>query len=158
MKKTFCIIILVMAAGLTGCGIGPEEPKESELALIKTTNPRPTLIERNTKEKLDLVESIKEDISSMDEVYDVAVVKGKKDTLVAYKVKHLHRFQMKKIEKRMTDMLEKKYQDEEFTVSSDYKIFLEAVKLNEKMKDPNFSNKEANQKLQEIIKLKQEMA
>lgn len=158
MKKTFCIIILVMAAGLTGCGIGPEEPKESELALIKTTNPRPALIERNTKEKLDLVESIKEDISSMDEVYDVAVVKGKKDTLVAYKVKHLHRFQMKKIEKRMTDMLEKKYQDEEFTVSSDYKIFLEAVKLNEKMKDPNFSNKEANQKLQEIIKLKQEMA
>ncbi|MEH7125153.1 sporulation protein [Bacillus sp. JJ1532] len=158
MRTKFCIIMFIFAAGLSGCGIGTDEPKKSELALVKTTNPSPALLESNTEEKLDLVESIKQDISSMKEIYDVAVLKGKKDTLVAYKVKHMYRFQMKKIEKRMSDMLEKKYKDEKFTVSSDYKIFLEAIKLNERMKDPNFTDKKANQKLQEIIRLKQEMA
>ncbi len=147
-----------MAAGLAGCGIGSDETKKSELALIKTTNPSPALLESNTKEKLDLVESIKQDISSMKEIYDVAVIKGKKDTLVVYKVKQMYRFKMKGIEKRISDKLEKKYKDENFTVSSDYKIFLEAVKLNEKMEDPNFTDKKANQKLEEIIRLKQEMA
>ncbi|MEH7523797.1 sporulation protein [Bacillus sp. JJ1503] len=158
MRTKFCIIMFIFAAGLSGCGIGTDEPKKSKLALVKTTNPSPALLESNTEEKLDLVESIKQDISSMKEIYDVAVLKGKKDTLVAYKVKHMYRFQMKKIEKRMSDMLEKKYKDEKFTVSSDYKIFLEAIKLNERMKDPNFTDKKANQKLQEIIRLKQEMA
>ncbi|WNS76892.1 sporulation protein [Bacillus sp. DTU_2020_1000418_1_SI_GHA_SEK_038] len=158
MRTKLCIIIFILSAGIAGCGLGSEETNKSELALLKTTNPSPALLESNTKEKLDLVESIKQDISSMKELYDVAVVKGKEDTLVAYKVKHMYRFQMKRIEKRMSDMLEKKYKDENFTVSSDYKIFLEAVKLNERMKDPDFSDKKANQKLQEIIKLKQEMA
>ncbi|QED50058.1 sporulation protein [Cytobacillus dafuensis] len=146
----------MLLLGLTGCGLG-EDSKDSELALIKTTDPSPALLEKNTKENLDFVESVKHDIASMKELYDVAVVKGKKDTLVAYKVKHFYRFQMKKIEKKVNEMLEKKYPDENFTVSSDYKIFLEAVKLNEKMKDPNFSQEKANKELKKIIKLKQEL-
>lgn len=134
-----------------------DDSKDSDLALIKTTNPSPALADKNTKKNLDLIDSIKRDVSSMKELYDVAVVKGKNDTLVAYKVKHLHRFQMKKIEKNLNEKLEKKYPDENFTISSDYKIFLEAVKLNEKMKDPNFSDKKANDMLKKIIKQKQEM-
>ena len=43
---------------------------------------------------------------------------------------------MKKIEKEVNEMLEKKYPDEDFIVSSDYKIFLEAVQIEEKLKDP----------------------
>ncbi|MBS4188906.1 sporulation protein [Bacillus sp. FJAT-49705] len=156
MRTKHFIMTPIILLGLTGCGMG-EDSKDSELALIKTTNPSPALIEKNTKEDLDLVESIKHDIASMKELYDVAIVKGKKDTLVAYKVKHFYRFQMKKIEKKMNEMLEKKYPDENFTVSSDYKIFLEAVKLNEKMKDPNFSQEKANKELKKIIKLKQEL-
>jgi hypothetical protein len=64
---------------------------------------------------------------------------------------------MKKIEKKMTKMLEEKYPDENFIVSSDYKIFIEAVELQEKMKDPNFTDKKAKKKLDKIIKLKNEM-
>ncbi|WP_205416557.1 hypothetical protein, partial [Escherichia coli] len=70
------------------------------------------LLERNTSENLDLVASIEHDVESMKELYDVAIVKGKKDTLVAYKVKHLYRFSMKKIEKKLNDMLEDKYPQE----------------------------------------------
>ncbi|WP_057774164.1 sporulation protein [Cytobacillus dafuensis] len=156
MRIKHFLMTPILLLGLTGCGLG-EDSKDSELALIKTTDPSPALLEKNTKENLDFVESVKHDIASMKELYDVAVVKGKKDTLVAYKVKHFYRFQMKKIEKKVNEMLEKKYPDENFTVSSDYKIFLEAVKLNEKMKDPNFSQEKANKELKKIIKLKQEL-
>ncbi|MBY0120998.1 YhcN/YlaJ family sporulation lipoprotein [Bacillus sp. S/N-304-OC-R1] len=157
MRTKRYIMIGLLTASLAGCGMGGDDTKDSDLALIKTTNPSPALLGKNTKENLELVDSIKKDISSMKELYDVAVVKGNNDTLVAYKVKHLHRFKMKKIEKRLNEMLEKKYPDENFTISSDYKIFLEAVKLNEKMKDPKYPDKKANEKLKEIIKLKNEM-
>ncbi|WP_389218258.1 sporulation protein [Cytobacillus mangrovibacter] len=153
--KYFCMAAFIFV-GLLGCS--QNDSNESELALIKTTNPSPVVIENNKENKLDLVESIKKDIESIKELYDVAIVKGEEDTLVAYKVKHLQRFHMKKIEKKMNDMLEKKYPDENFTVSSDYKIFLEAVKLNEKMEDPDYPKKKANKRLKEIIKLKNEMA
>lgn len=149
-------VVLFILLGLAGCS--QNESKESETALIKKTDPNPVLIDENTKGNLDLVANIKEAIASYKEIYDVAVVKGKKDTLVVYKVKHLQRFHMKKIEKKIKEKLEKKFPDEKFTVSSDYKIFLEAVKLNEKMQKSDYSEKKANKRLKEIIKLKQEMA
>ena len=97
---------------------------------MKTTNPNPIVTEKNNGE--DKVKKIEKEVSSFDELYDVAVVKGKKDTLVVYKVKHMHRFKMKKIEKDLTKRLEKNYPKENITVSSDYKIFLEAVRLVER--------------------------
>ena len=64
---------------------------------------------------------------------------------------------MKKIEKEVNEILEKRYPDENFIVSSDYKIFLEAYRLGKKMEDPNFSKKDAQKRLEEIIKLKKEL-
>ncbi|KOP81765.1 YhcN/YlaJ family sporulation lipoprotein [Cytobacillus solani] len=155
MRISVYIVIFILL-GLAGCS--QNESKESELALIKKTDPNPVLIDENTEGNLDLVTNIKEEIASYKEIYDVAVVKGKKDTLVVYKVKHLQRFHMKKIEKKIKGRLDKKFPDEKFTVSSDYKIFLEAVKLNEKMQNPDYSEKKANKRLKEIIELKNEMA
>ncbi|WP_102271794.1 YhcN/YlaJ family sporulation lipoprotein [Cytobacillus massiliigabonensis] len=156
MRITSVYIVLFIVLGLAGCS--QNESKDSELALIKKTDPNPVLIDENTKGKLDLVADIKEEIASYKDIYDVAVVKGKEDTLVVYKVKHLKRFHMKKIEKEIKEILDKKFPDENFTVSSDYKIFLEAVKLNENMQKRNFSEKKAKKRLEEIIKLKKEMA
>lgn len=138
-------------------GCNNDGPKESGISLLKTTNPTPVTIGKNTKKELDLIKSVEKDIEGFKELYDVAVIKGKEDILVAYKVKHMQRFHMKKIEKKMNKLLEDKYPDENFIVSSDYKIFLEAVELEENMKDPNYSQKDAEKKLQEIIKLKKEL-
>jgi Sporulation lipoprotein YhcN/YlaJ (Spore_YhcN_YlaJ) len=156
MRITSLFIVFFILFGLAGCS--QEESKESELALIKKTDPNPVLIDENTKGNIDLVADIKEEIASYKKIYDVAVVKGNEDTLVVYKVKHFKRFHMKKIEKEIKEILDKKFPDENFIVSSDYKIFLEAVKLNENMQKPNYSEKEANKRLKEIIKLKKEMA
>ncbi len=125
--------------------------KDSQLALMKTTNPKPVVTDKSKNR--NRIEEIKKEVSSFPQIYDVAVVKGKKDILVAYKVKHLHRFSMKKIEKNLTKMLEEKYPKEKFTVSSDYKIFLETIRLDERMKSPKFSHREAEKRFKEIVKM-----
>ena len=140
---------------LTACN-NDQKAKDSQLALMKTTDPAPLMTD--TRKSSDRVEDIKRDVSSYPHVYDVAVVKGKKDTLVVYKVKHMQRFQMKRIEKDINKMLEKKYPKENFTVSSDYKVFLEAVRLNEKLKtNKNFPKQKAEKRLKQIVTMTKDM-
>ncbi len=139
---------------LTACSSN-QPVKESQLALIKATNPNPVLTDQNKSS--NQVEEIKKEISSFPELYDVAIVKGKKDTLVVYKVKHLHRFNMKKIEKKVNKMLEEQYPKENFTVSSDYKIFLEAIRLNERMDSGKLSKSDAEKRLKEIVKMTEDL-
>lgn len=155
MKKIHIMCMLGFLLFLSACN--DDGQKESGMALITKTNPSPISFQRNTKKELDLIGSIEMDIEGFEELYDVAIVKGKEDILVAYKVKHMQRFHMKKIEKKVNKLLEEKYPDENFIVSSDYKIFLEAVELEQNMNDPNYSPKKAEEKLQEIIKFKKEL-
>jgi hypothetical protein len=138
---------------MSSCSQGKNE-KDSQLALIKTTNPNPTVTEKKGQDK---AEKIEKDVESFDEIYDVAVVKGKRDTLVVYKVKHMQRFNMKKIEKDLNKTLEKKYPKENFTVSSDYKIFLEAVRLVERKNNGTLSTKQAEKRFNEIVKMTSDM-
>lgn len=150
--RTLQIPIYVMLFILLAA-CGQSLGNDSKMALIKTTNPKPLEINNDGNNQ---VKKIKHDISSFPEVYDVAVIKGKKDILVAYKVKHMYRLQMKSIEKNLTDMLEKRYPKENFSVSSDYKIFLETIRLQEAIKKPDYSEKKAEKRLQSLIKLKDE--
>jgi hypothetical protein len=148
------VILSVCVTLLVSCSQGQTE-KDSQLALVKTTNPNPTVTDKNNGQ--DKVESIEREVESIDEIYDVAVVKGKKATLVVYKVKHMHRFRMKQIEKDLNKKLEEKYPKEEFTVSSDYKIFLEAVRLVERKDNGSLSDKQAEKRLNEIVKMTSDM-
>lgn len=144
------IIISVCVTLLISCSQVQTE-KDSQLALMKTTNPNPTVTEKNNGQ--EKVESIEREVESFNEIYDVAVVKGKKETLVVYKVKHMQRFRMKQIEKDLNKILEEKHPKEQFTVSSDYKIFLEAVRLIERKEHGNLSDKQAEKRLNEILKM-----
>ncbi|WP_442599205.1 YhcN/YlaJ family sporulation lipoprotein [Neobacillus sp. D3-1R] len=155
MKKltVFLLILLLLTITISGCNQSEAE-KDSRLSLIKTTNPSPVQINKSEE---NVAKDIKKDVMKYKEIYDVAVIKGKKDTLVVYKVKHLHRFRMKQIEKKINKQLEKNYPDENFTVSSDYKIFMEALELKEKAKNPKYSNDKAEKELQKIIQLKAEL-
>ncbi|HEY9577900.1 MAG TPA: YhcN/YlaJ family sporulation lipoprotein [Pseudobacillus sp.] len=146
------VIYALAAVILVGCGF-QEEREDSRLALLKTTNPEPIQIEKNGAS----VEKIRKEVEKVQEIYDAAVIKGDHNILVAYKVRHLDRFQMKKIEKNLKERLEKEYKQEKFIVSSDYKIFLEAVRLREDIDAGKTTNKKADKRLHQIIKLKQEM-
>lgn len=152
MLNKILISICSIIISLSACNQKNEE-NNTRLALLKTTNPAPKAIDH----KKDLAERVEHEIEAFDEIYDVAVIQGKKKILVAYKVKHLDRFQMKKIEKKINKKLEDQYPKDDFIISSDYKIFLETVKLINKMNDPKFSEKKANKRLNEIIELKKEL-
>lgn len=148
-----CMILIT--ATLTSCNT--DATQNSGMSLIQKSDPDPIILDEKTKDKNKLVSSIKKDVAKFEELYDVAVIKGEEEILVAYKVKHMQRFKMVNIEQKMNKMLEEKYPKENFIVSSDYKIFLEAVELNDKMKNPDYSNKDAQKKLEEIIELKKEL-
>ncbi|WP_052352769.1 YhcN/YlaJ family sporulation lipoprotein [Neobacillus dielmonensis] len=148
------IMALFVLVCLTSCA-EKQQMKDSQLALIKATDPKPVVTDG--KKGSEQAEDIKHDVSSFPEIYDVAVVKGKNGALVVYKVKHMQRFNMKKIESKVTKKLEGKYPKEKFTVSSDYKIFLEVVRLNEKMRAGTISNQNADKRFKEIVKMTEDM-
>ncbi|MFJ7729331.1 YhcN/YlaJ family sporulation lipoprotein [Neobacillus sp. NPDC097160] len=154
MATRYRLVLLTCLFLLAACSHNQPQ-KESKLALLKTTNPNPVMTDK-TKSS-NRVDEIKKDVSALPELYDVAVVKGKKDTLVVYKVKHLHRFKMKKIEKNVNKMLEEKYPKENFTVSSDYKIFLETIRLDERMNSAKFSQQEAEKRFKKIVKMTEDL-
>ena len=149
------IMICLYLVIVTGCSTNEVREDRDYMTLIQAKNPPPKSIASEKNEVT--AEQIERDVESWDSIYDVAVIKGEDEDLVVYKVKHLQRFRMKKIEKEVTKKLEGKYPNENFIVSSDYKIFLEAVRLGEKMKDPNFSKEEAQRRLEKIIELQKEL-
>jgi hypothetical protein len=155
MDKLLLGLVAIMLF-LTGCAVNDEEGNDSRGALIKVTDPPPVELVENP-ETDSIGHAVKKEIAKLPELYDVAVIEGKKEILVSYKVKHTHRFHMKGIEKKMKKKLEKKFPDEKFIVSSDYKIFLETVRLKEKIEEKHISNKKAEKRFQEIIKLKEEL-
>jgi hypothetical protein len=148
------IIIPFAVFVLIGCA-NKEDGNDSKIALMKKTNPPPIELVDNP-ETDSYGHAIKKEISKMEELYDVAVIQGKEETLVVYKVKHMHRFKMKSIEKKMDVYLEDKYPKEDFILSSDYKIFLETIRLKEKLKKGSISKKDAENKFQDIVKLQKE--
>lgn len=149
LSSFLCLIML------SSCSSNETKGDNDYMTLLKATHPSPTNIVSGRNQVS--AEDIRKEVESLDYIYDAAVIKGKNEDLVVYKVKHLQRFRMNKIEKEVTEMLEKKYPNENFVVSSDYKIFLEAARLGRKMEDPNFSKEDAQKRLEEIIKLKKEL-
>ncbi|MEL3973815.1 sporulation protein [Rossellomorea oryzaecorticis] len=153
MKKYLCAGVITSLL-IAGCS-NKEDGKDSKVALIKTTDPPPIELVDNPETE-SFGHAIKKELAKKKELYDVAVIQSKEETLVVYKVKHLQRFKMKKIEKDMEKYLEGKYPDEDFVLSSDYKIFLETVRLKEKIQHKSISKKKAKKEFKDIIELQKE--
>lgn len=152
MKK-IGISLMIILFTLSGCD-NKEGGKVDDLALIKRTNPEPMDIINGMDENgKGLITDVKKSVAKHEAIYDVIVVKKDKIILVAYKVKHLKRFHMKRIEKEVTEQLNEKFEGYDFIVSSDYKIFLELVRLNEMLKAKDVPEERARKKYEEIISL-----
>ncbi|KAB7667575.1 sporulation protein [Bacillus sp. B1-b2] len=154
-KGSFLLSILSICFLLTGCN---DEYNDSRWSLFKKVDPEPMSINKeNSIDEKAMVEDIKKETASVSSIFDVAVIRGKKETLIAYKVKHMARFKMKSIEEELKEKLKSKYPDETFIVSSDFKIFLETMRLWDLMQDPAFSEKKANKRLEDIVHLNNEL-
>lgn len=151
MKKYWIYIIGVcfIIIQLSGCST----VNRNENSMLSQTDPEPIAVK---DEDIEKVKKIKDTVLSFDEIYETAVVLGKEDCLVAIKVHHLKRFRMKAIEKKLKKKLKEQFPKDKFTVSSDYKIFLESVRLKNRVEQENWSEEQKEKRLQEIIKLSQE--
>jgi hypothetical protein len=150
-------IFITIAAVLFASGCSNYSEEDTKFALIKKINEGPAVFSENEQKDLEKIKKVRKEVLSLEPVYDVAIVKGDKETVIAYKVKHMHRFRMKQIEKELKKRLEEKFPKEKFVVSSDYKIFLEVIELINDKKDTKFSDEKANQKLQKIINMQKEL-
>lgn len=150
-------MLLFMAAILLGGCASKGDGSTERLALIKETNPKPMDILDKTDMKKGDDEEVQKLISGIGPIYDTVVLQNGDRILVAYKVKHMHRFRMKKIEKKVNKTLEKNIKGKDFIVSSDYKIFLEAVRLDKLLRENDIPDKKAKKKFDEIVSLKKEL-
>ncbi|KIL50217.1 hypothetical protein KP77_15920 [Jeotgalibacillus alimentarius] len=103
------------------------------------------------------VKEVAQRIEDTKELYDSVVVAADSTLVVSYKVKHMNRFQMKSIEKKMKSWLTEKYPEKEIVLSSDYKIFMELYAFSDKWQTGELNEQEAMDEIEKIIKLKKEM-
>lgn len=160
MKKII-FLALVFQIFVTGCAADEGIGNKDNTALFEKKDPKPMDViygmdhddygAKNPNE--GLITEVKKVVLENEALYDVIVVKKDKEILVAYKVKHLKRFKMKQIEKDVSDKLEQTFPEFDFKVSSDYKIFLELLRLNEMLKAKDVPEKKAKKQYDNIIKL-----
>ncbi|AKS37653.1 membrane protein [Anoxybacillus gonensis] len=89
------------------------------------------------------------------DVKDAVAVEANGRLLVAYQVKHLHRFRMKQIEKDVRNMLNDAF-DEKVIASHDLKIFWKTKALKEKIETKQMNEKEIEKEVTIIQKLSEE--
>lgn len=150
MKK---IIIFMMLLTLVGCEKMTEE--NGLYVFVKNQDVAPFSIVQNIDTAK--LEELKQQLLTLEELYDVVIIEGENDLLIAYKVKQLSRLKMKHVEKEVKELAKKSLNEEkDIVVSSDYKIFLEAIRLHNKALN-EMDSAEALEKFNWIIKLEKEM-
>ena len=150
MKK---LLILMIFFTLVGCEKMSEDNGLYVFLKDQTIAPF-SLVENADISKLN---ALKEKLNELEELYDVVIVEGKEEILITYKVKQLSRIKMQHIEKEVKKIAKELLNEKkDVVVSSDYKIFLEAIRLHYDV-TKEVKPKEQLEKFQWIIKLQKEM-
>lgn len=104
----------------------------------------------------DASQNIKKTLMSKKEITDVKAVNTNETILVAVEIKHMERFQLKKIEKKFKKQLKKQYPKKEITLSLDKKIYLETTKMEQKVSNKEISKDKIEKEIKRIIELSNE--
>lgn len=149
MKK---ILLVIMLFTLVGCEKMTEE--NGLYVFIKNQDIPPfSLVEDSNLSRLT---TLQQELLSFDNIYDVTMVEGKEELLIVYKVKHLNRFKMQAIEKEVEKIAKEQLSEEkEIVVSSDYKIYLETMRLHNQL-TKQIDEQELLKKFKSIIHLQKE--
>jgi len=152
----FIKVIVFVTALFVLVGCTPDSDSwEAKQSLFRSVDMEPVSLGEEDSAPL---KEIQQEIDQFDSLYDAALVQNGKQILVAYKVKHLQRFRMGKIEQELSEKLRSEYPDFEFLVSSDMKIFLEVVELGVHVNQEGYPEKQAQEWFQKIVDLKNDQA
>ncbi|ANX12386.1 hypothetical protein ABE41_010220 [Fictibacillus arsenicus] len=92
----------------------------------------------------------KKAILSMPEITDVKAVNTDKEMFLAVKPKHLERFQLNSLKKKIKKRVNEQNPSMKVYVSTDQKIFLKLDELESKLDDPKMDNKKIKKELKKI--------
>lgn len=135
-KKMWILILATCLLAFSGCVNNQSE----SIGTNSVTNQDIAMKASNFVKKLDVI--------------TVAVaVNNDKEIFLAYKVKHLERFRLKKIEKHVKKSLEEEFPFYQITVSSDLKLFLETSELKEKLSKEKMTSKKLSREIEELKNL-----
>ncbi|WHY71894.1 YhcN/YlaJ family sporulation lipoprotein [Fictibacillus enclensis] len=139
--KGILIPLLVLLLLNSGCNKPKEESKKknensTKIAYVQT--------QQSASQKA------KKEILSMEEIIDVKAVNSDKEMFVAAKPKHLERFQLKSLRKKIKKRLEKQFPDLKVYVSTDQKILKKLEELENKVDEPKMNSKKIDKELQKI--------
>lgn len=153
IKKFLCILFCLLY--LTACQLDSRSSLAKK-SLFTSVDVEPLVIANNTNNDEARLTEVKQTVTNFSEIYDVAVIGHEKKVLVVYKVKQRNRFQMQKIETKVSKELQHNFPGFNFVVSSDLKIFLEAVELIVQARKNNYPPTKAKKWFASILKLQKD--
>ena len=149
MKKWFVLMSIFL---LMSCAHEQKEQKQSlqqeDMTNVSHNGSAKRSDQRHAEKAVDMLKGRKD-------VKDAVAVQANGRLLVAYQVKHIHRFRMKAIEKDVQRMLNDAF-DEKVIASHDLKIFWKTKALKEKLETKHMSEKQIEKEVTIIQKLSEE--
>ena len=137
LVSLFSFILLV-----SGCNNKKEEGG--------TKNDSPTPISHKENKQSPSIEA-KKTVLSMEEITDAKAVNSKDEIFLAVKPKHMERFQLASLKKKIKKKIERNNPEMEVTVSTDQKIFTLLGELEGKL-DKKTDRQDIEKELKEIKK------
>jgi outer membrane murein-binding lipoprotein Lpp len=96
-------------------------------------------------------------LKERDDIKDVVAVNTNNKLLVAYQIKHMHRFYRKQIEKEIDRQLIRLFPNYQIVSSSDLKIFWKTEELRGKLGNKKWNERKVDQQIEKIKQLSEEL-
>ncbi len=148
-KILFTIFICLF---LIGCGNGTatEQPNDSTIE-VKNISANKLIDQEPSNE-------VKKILKKHDEILGIKAANTSKNIIVAVKVKHNKRFQLKKIKKDLTKELKKNLKNFHIELTTDKKIYLELDKLEDRIQTKSIKPTKLGKEIDRITKLSKDNA
>lgn len=153
MYRGTIILILIGLFLLVSCS------KENTAERVSPKNNPPlefTKLSTNSKDDQRTANEAREFVSKFDEVTDVRAIHHDDQLLIAVKVNHFDRFDLKDIEKKLKKSTNNSFQDVNITLSTDKKLFIEIEKLENELQNDSLSKKELSKRMNKLRNLLKE--
>ncbi|WP_028784508.1 YhcN/YlaJ family sporulation lipoprotein [Thalassobacillus devorans] len=146
MKKL--LAVLLITTFITGCQAGGNGQGKNIEKPMQMSNK--AALNQHISEQADQA------LRNENNLTDVQAVNDDKQLLIAAQVPHNERFQMKKIEKKLTNQAKEQFSDYTITLSLDKKIHLEVMKLKKRIAEGKVDKKKLSMEIDSLIKLSKE--
>ncbi|AUJ26865.1 hypothetical protein [Virgibacillus dokdonensis] len=147
------LTIVVLSLLIVGCNTANtlETSKENEKDEVNITK-----ISRNQPIDQTPSNQAKDLLRQNSEINAIHAVNTDKQLLATVEVKHMQRFKLQNIKKKLTKKLQKNFPDLKVELSADKKIMMELGKLEKNLNKKQYSKKEVQKEVQRIIDFSKE--